>query len=133
MSNAPLAIEQLGIKTQKLHISPEQLENTTHWLEALKIGHDIDSKFVFIYIYILTIKSLIISLTKEDYKDSSIPYYLQSNSYCKLHGCDASCKSELIYRVYLNYSESINTFSICLLYTSPSPRDLSTSRMPSSA
>ena len=26
-----------------------------------------------------------------------------------------------------------NPFSICLLYTSPSPRDLSTSRMPSSA
>ena len=24
-------------------------------------------------------------------------------------------------------------FSVCLLYTSPSPRDLSTSRMPSSA
>ena len=27
----------------------------------------------------------------------------------------------------------INTGSACLLYTSPSPRDLSTSRMPSSA
>ena len=27
----------------------------------------------------------------------------------------------------------IETFGICLLYTSPSPRDLSTSRMPSSA
>ena len=26
-----------------------------------------------------------------------------------------------------------NQFKICLLYTSPSPRDLSTSRMPSSA
>ena len=26
-----------------------------------------------------------------------------------------------------------NRFDICLLYTSPSPRDLSTSRMPSSA
>ena len=25
------------------------------------------------------------------------------------------------------------SFSVCLLYTSPSPRDLSTSRMPSSA
>ena len=112
MPNVPLAIERLGIKTQKLHILPEQLENTTHWLEALTSGHDIDSKFVFIYIYILTIKSLIISLTKEDYNDSSIPYYLQSNSYCKLHGCDASCKSELIYRVYLNYSKSKNTFSI---------------------
>ena len=30
---------------------------------------------------------------------------------------------------YLEY----NTFNACLLYTSPSPRDLSTSRMPSSA
>ena len=28
---------------------------------------------------------------------------------------------------------SENTFATCLLYTSPSPRDLSTSRMPSSA
>ena len=28
---------------------------------------------------------------------------------------------------------SLNTASTCLLYTSPSPRDLSTSRMPSSA
>ena len=27
----------------------------------------------------------------------------------------------------------IHTFNVCLLYTSPSPRDLSTSRMPSSA
>ena len=27
----------------------------------------------------------------------------------------------------------LNTCNICLLYTSPSPRDLSTSRMPSSA
>ena len=30
-------------------------------------------------------------------------------------------------------SENINWVSACLLYTSPSPRDLSTSRMPSSA
>ena len=29
--------------------------------------------------------------------------------------------------------ETLNDFKICLLYTSPSPRDLSTSRMPSSA
>ena len=28
---------------------------------------------------------------------------------------------------------AINGFDVCLLYTSPSPRDLSTSRMPSSA
>ena len=30
-------------------------------------------------------------------------------------------------------TESEETISTCLLYTSPSPRDLSTSRMPSSA
>ena len=30
-------------------------------------------------------------------------------------------------------SETSGIISICLLYTSPSPRDLSTSRMPSSA
>ena len=30
-------------------------------------------------------------------------------------------------------SEESQTYYICLLYTSPSPRDLSTSRMPSSA
>ena len=29
--------------------------------------------------------------------------------------------------------EGIGTYDCCLLYTSPSPRDLSTSRMPSSA
>ena len=33
----------------------------------------------------------------------------------------------------LNFEEFFNTGTGCLLYTSPSPRDLSTSRMPSSA
>ena len=32
-----------------------------------------------------------------------------------------------------NHELFISTYAICLLYTSPSPRDLSTSRMPSSA
>ena len=32
-----------------------------------------------------------------------------------------------------NYIQAIEQLTICLLYTSPSPRDLSTSRMPSSA
>ena len=33
----------------------------------------------------------------------------------------------------VGHSNQIAQFYICLLYTSPSPRDLSTSRMPSSA
>ena len=40
------------------------------------------------------------------------------------------------YRAYCRYigqTENIDTSKTCLLYTSPSPRDLSTSRMPSSA
>ena len=35
--------------------------------------------------------------------------------------------------VYVNHEIVHNKYVICLLYTSPSPRDLSTSRMPSSA
>ena len=35
--------------------------------------------------------------------------------------------------VYIPQDRSYNKYAICLLYTSPSPRDLSTSRMPSSA
>ena len=33
----------------------------------------------------------------------------------------------------IEYAELIGEHTFCLLYTSPSPRDLSTSRMPSSA
>ena len=36
-------------------------------------------------------------------------------------------------KVYLSDEYSLEHNSACLLYTSPSPRDLSTSRMPSSA
>ena len=32
-----------------------------------------------------------------------------------------------------NYEKACKQYEACLLYTSPSPRDLSTSRMPSSA
>ena len=32
-----------------------------------------------------------------------------------------------------DYSRKMTIYGTCLLYTSPSPRDLSTSRMPSSA
>ena len=34
---------------------------------------------------------------------------------------------------YQSYSDILRVHGTCLLYTSPSPRDLSTSRMPSSA
>ena len=37
------------------------------------------------------------------------------------------------YRVYATLTFGFGFNNICLLYTSPSPRDLSTSRMPSSA
>ena len=38
-----------------------------------------------------------------------------------------------LYVVDVNYKRAARLEGICLLYTSPSPRDLSTSRMPSSA
>ena len=36
-------------------------------------------------------------------------------------------------RVYIEAKDNMIMYQYCLLYTSPSPRDLSTSRMPSSA
>ena len=41
-------------------------------------------------------------------------------------------KRKLAYEID-TFKEGIYTITTCLLYTSPSPRDLSTSRMPSSA
>ena len=41
--------------------------------------------------------------------------------------------SEFTEKAYLDYSMYVILDRACLLYTSPSPRDLSTSRMPSSA
>ena len=62
-------------------------------------------------------------------------------AYLRSCGCDLNLVSDLINRelspeqVYLldELLRSSKTYNICLLYTSPSPRDLSTSRMPSSA
>ena len=49
-------------------------------------------------------------------------------------GCDSSILSDAKeYLIGKNPSDVIDHFKYCLLYTSPSPRDLSTSRMPSSA
>ena len=42
------------------------------------------------------------------------------------------CKKEILAKIALHYPEA-ELETVCLLYTSPSPRDLSTSRMPSSA
>ena len=44
----------------------------------------------------------------------------------------SECGSDILIECDVSNDESIKS-SFCLLYTSPSPRDLSTSRMPSSA
>ena len=44
-----------------------------------------------------------------------------------------SAEERINVAVYKNVNHSVVNISTCLLYTSPSPRDLSTSRMPSSA
>ena len=57
----------------------------------------------------------------------------QGGFFCPCHGS----KFDLSGRVYKNVPATTNMeippYTYCLLYTSPSPRDLSTSRMPSSA
>ena len=46
---------------------------------------------------------------------------------------EALDKNEVVNTVQSDFKKSFNVNNCCLLYTSPSPRDLSTSRMPSSA
>ena len=54
----------------------------------------------------------------------------QKNDVFRRAWWDESIKSKKTKLFYATYREPLKT---CLLYTSPSPRDLSTSRMPSSA
>ena len=47
---------------------------------------------------------------------------------------DPECKHYFPYEIDLtDFDRTVSLLKSCLLYTSPSPRDLSTSRMPSSA
>ena len=86
---------------------------------------------------------------KEEGKNESKMNYTVGNGYNKTYFSNAKDNKGLTRGQSLNYnqrnsnnllSENGNNFNvsgmksnICLLYTSPSPRDLSTSRMPSSA
>ena len=47
--------------------------------------------------------------------------------------CNADEAEELTQDVFVQAMQKLDQLRVCLLYTSPSPRDLSTSRMPSSA
>ena len=65
----------------------------------------------------------------------SIPISQEESRVIAPFAFDSVIWSEGTYELELQYSGATSTtsFTICLLYTSPSPRDLSTSRMPSSA
>ena len=62
---------------------------------------------------------------------------LKRGSNINFFNSEGEWKSEIIFldkdRVEVKIIEKIKQPKSCLLYTSPSPRDLSTSRMPSSA
>ena len=51
----------------------------------------------------------------------------------KIHIMDLSKTVPLLHQALLQVRDTVSKGGRCLLYTSPSPRDLSTSRMPSSA
>ena len=53
---------------------------------------------------------------------------------CQANDCfEQYLKQEVTYLDYVFDRQAADVHIFCLLYTSPSPRDLSTSRMPSSA
>ena len=61
---------------------------------------------------------------KADSEINGVPYALK-DIFCS-EGDQTTCGSKML-------SNFVSPYDACLLYTSPSPRDLSTSRMPSSA
>ena len=60
-------------------------------------------------------------------------YTIRTKIFDKLHGIDLSELGRVSWKGDLAPDKKEDNIIICLLYTSPSPRDLSTSRMPSSA
>ena len=59
--------------------------------------------------------------------------YFETLDIVKSHNLVTVCQEAACPNIGECWEKKHATFMICLLYTSPSPRDLSTSRMPSSA
>ena len=57
----------------------------------------------------------------------------QTNGYQRVKQMDTTTSNKWIQQRQTNWYHGVKQKDTCLLYTSPSPRDLSTSRMPSSA
>ena len=70
-----------------------------------------------------------ITETQELLEEIELFDFEQMESLCKIFTIPFYRGTETGY----SQSDWVDTFTACLLYTSPSPRDLSTSRMPSSA
>ena len=114
---------------------------------------DFDSCFIFISYYEQIVFELsriknclfvdVVSLALDTYRGHTVPCRLDSGSPVSFVSKNYARRVSLTWRpVHKSFISIDNTpfeatamtdIDICLLYTSPSPRDLSTSRMPSSA
>jgi len=84
--------------------------------------------------------TLLLDLNGDDLKDALVSDVSSNNIYA-LYNCGTSTYTYMdsVDRRFPSYDTPINqyifpaTYYVCLLYTSPSPRDRTRSRMPSSA
>eukprot|EP00831_Metopus_contortus_P063883 TRINITY_DN5664_c0_g1_i7.p1 TRINITY_DN5664_c0_g1~~TRINITY_DN5664_c0_g1_i7.p1 ORF type:complete len:181 (-),score=25.80 TRINITY_DN5664_c0_g1_i7:23-565(-) len=106
------------------------------------VGLGLSDKLVAIDKYSADIDGVNKDLTKIDFKNpdaetliSLNPDIIIASGHNRTGNDDpfAAVKEAGVKVVYIPISSSIEDLYNCLLYTSPSPRDLSTSRMPSSA
>ena len=87
--------------------------------------------FLFSCSFLLS-QDIMIKNIEVDSKNNGTVIQLDSNKKVNLEDVTAWYSSEWFYMTI--YGANADSLSLtCLLYTSPSPRDLSTSRMPSSA
>ena len=92
------------------------------------IGEAIHIPVVNQYHFETLINALLRWMTDKQQKDESIDDYLARNRHY------ASIVEGMLGNDFLStFIQNTSEYKSCLLYTSPSPRDLSTSRMPSSA
>ena len=82
-------------------------------------------------------EALVYVINKQSCKDKNLMFFVRKLVLVCLQN-KILFKAKHVRGVYNTLADSlsrlqVDTFKRCLLYTSPSPRDLSTSRMPSSA
>ena len=72
-------------------------------------------------------------MTEQSPNKADLEGLIENYAWHIIDGLDHKSADQMLFDLLTREYEKMSWDEVCLLYTSPSPRDLSTSRMPSSA